>query len=132
MRTDIWSFGCIVSEILQAVLREEQGDKSESTILFEGSYCFPVSPKQNENKEFVVSSREQLIKIMEVLDPEGETLGRSYFDRPDMHDFYKFCATQVKGGKKSNLKSLHKGISTEWYQLLDGCLQMDPSTRFNF
>lgn len=70
------------------MLRQDDKKTKDDIILFEGSYCFPVSPKQNEKSEFVVSSGEQLIKIMEMIDSDSSILNKNYFDREDMYDFY--------------------------------------------
>jgi mitogen-activated protein kinase 1/3 len=132
VKTDIWSFGCIVSEIIQSVLRLDKSKANDKIILFEGSYCFPVSPKQNEKNEFVVSSREQLIKIMEVLDSTAKQLRQDFFDRDDMYDFYIFCGNQIKHKNSLTLEKLHEGIGKDWIQLLEGCLTLDPAKRFDY
>jgi hypothetical protein len=55
-RADIWSFGIIVSEILQFLKFKKLGkDDDEDALIeylknrhiFKGNSCYPISPKQN-------------------------------------------------------------------------------------
>lgn len=49
-----------------------------------------------------------------------------------MHDFYKFCGTQITEKDKFSLKILHEGIGKEWIELLEACLVMDPTKRCDY
>jgi serine/threonine protein kinase len=57
-KADVWSFGCIVSEIIQAVLKKDDQIWKNSKVLFPGKHCYSVSPKVNEDGEVVVDTQE--------------------------------------------------------------------------
>jgi len=62
-RSDIWSFGCIVAELLRFVLNQqnESEDKKSQKILFKGSSCYPTSPDadcKGKDGKFELSSKD--------------------------------------------------------------------------
>lgn len=66
----MWSLGCIVSEMLRVLLKVGENStevkENENKALFQGEQCFPISPKFNDQKETVIDSKEQLVKILEI------------------------------------------------------------------
>jgi len=64
---DMWSLGCIISELVQSILKQNNDVRKTGQVLFQGKHCFPQSPKLNDNGEGVVDSQEQLIKILAII-----------------------------------------------------------------
>jgi serine/threonine protein kinase len=70
---DLWSLGCIVSDIVnssEALLKQHPTSDVRQRCLFKGNSCFPLSPKKSGSdgsKSRVVSSGDQIIKILEIL-----------------------------------------------------------------
>jgi serine/threonine protein kinase len=64
-KADVWSTGCVISEIIQQLVCEENKNK----ILFKGSSCYPISPTTGQNDENVkqIDSNDQLLMILGVL-----------------------------------------------------------------
>jgi len=48
---DMWSFGCIIYELLKYIMRENNNDFKKNRYLFKGTSCFPLSPIKNDNGE---------------------------------------------------------------------------------
>lgn len=90
----MWSFGCIVSEIIQAVLKKDDTVWKQPKVLFPGRHCYSVSPKVSEDGEVVVDAQEQLIKILGVL--KNEDLPNYNFANVTCYKFYKACKEVAK------------------------------------
>lgn len=66
-KADVWSAGCIVSEIIQQMIGQK---KNNDKILFRGSSCYPISPAEDEegdSKVKQIDSNDQLLKILGIL-----------------------------------------------------------------
>ena len=71
---DVWSLACVVAELLSY---DNQSDVSEGksnakkrknrTQLFPGKECFPLSPGQKQQGQFVIGKHDQLMEILKVL-----------------------------------------------------------------
>lgn len=86
-KTDLWSFGCVASQLLQHMVTPEKQLKEK--ILFRGKSCFPLSPDPDgdQDDENEVSSRDQTVHILQVLGNEQE-LPNHYFYKNKMNIFY--------------------------------------------
>jgi len=61
-KADIWSLGCIFSEIIQKTAKS----KEELEVLFYGDSCFPVSPNNNNsnNEVMMITPYDIMISII--------------------------------------------------------------------
>jgi serine/threonine protein kinase len=70
---DIWSMGCLLAELINKLHNRK---KDDTTVLFKGSSCFPISPfnfdneaiKDNqldEENNIGIDSGDQMIKVLE-------------------------------------------------------------------
>lgn len=69
-RTDIWSFGCIVAELVRYWLVSSQPElekKIKSHVLFKGESCYPLSPVFSEGGSDMTDSNDQLVLILRTL-----------------------------------------------------------------
>lgn len=64
-RTDIWSLGCIISEIIKNLIQAKKSQPRERVILFNGDHSYMASPNIDEENEVVVDMQDQLIKVLE-------------------------------------------------------------------
>lgn len=69
---------------------------------------------------------------MEIVDPQAQNLGKDFFDREDMYEFYKFCASRIKKETIKTFEEIHQGIGKDWIELLEGCLTLSPSKRMDY
>lgn len=68
LRSDVWSYGCVLAEITRYILSLKKEGKKESCILFKGSYCNPQSPiKEEESKNEELHRKDQLVLILQAL-----------------------------------------------------------------
>ena len=68
-KIDVWSLGCIFAEI---AANQITSDQSSSNSLFQGSSCFPLSPRAvnlsvGEDKRQSISKNDQLVKILKTI-----------------------------------------------------------------
>jgi serine/threonine protein kinase len=69
---DMWSFGCIIYELLKYITRENKAGQAEfkrHRYLFKGSSCFPLSPLKNETGQStsIVALEDQMHIILKSL-----------------------------------------------------------------
>ena len=65
---DIFSLGLMLVEIIYCST-EQANLNSKNRYLFQGKYCFPISPKENEKS---IDENDQLVKLMERFDIESK------------------------------------------------------------
>lgn len=72
-KADIWSFGCVVSELLRYHLKSSISKKKSSGPLFKGTHCILTSPeirnKKEEEKESktIITKNDQMVLILRTL-----------------------------------------------------------------
>lgn len=69
-KIDQWSLGCIAGEMI--MFTDPYRKKDDKRILFPGNSCYPNSPcekmkKSTNSKTQIISEKDQLIKIIEIL-----------------------------------------------------------------
>mmetsp|Transcript_11358 Transcript_11358/g.19144 ORF Transcript_11358/g.19144 Transcript_11358/m.19144 type:complete len:309 (+) Transcript_11358:287-1213(+) len=73
---DIWSLGCILSELITCTKQYTKSGINYSRILFKGSSCFPLSPCEKANAEGqkvpVADENDQLKVILRILGNQTE------------------------------------------------------------
>jgi serine/threonine protein kinase len=138
-RTDIWSFGCVVSEIISYLEFQHEGSKDQvsylnNRVLFEGNSCYPFSPlvtedaNGNAETQTNINSKDQILVIMRYMDPEKE-LRQSFFESDEIYDYYKVLLKQTHKKKQLLFEEKHPGARKELVDLLHQCLIMDPEDR---
>jgi len=71
----MWSFGCILHELLHYTILSERSEfknYKQQRFLFKGKSCFPISPLTNDNdgiEKQIIGSQDQLLLIMKGLGP---------------------------------------------------------------
>lgn len=134
-RVDVWSFGCIVSEILKNQHKNEAGrdfnEYLDNLILFQGGSSFPISPdNENISQTCQISSKDQMIKILQVLNKQDK-LDKSFFDIASMHKFYDMAYNYANQplNKEPGIRSQHQGIDPEMVDLVEKLVQINPDDR---
>lgn len=130
-RTDIWSFGCIVAELLKFVLNQEnqQEDKKSTRILFKGSSCYPTSPDPESKQEdgtFELSSKDQLVVILRSL---GQDAKPSDLYNKDQVDQFSRMQNFAQTLKHTALEHKLKGAPSEMVDFIRKCLTLDQQHR---
>ena len=72
---DVWSAGCILSELLQ-MIKENSPTYLDRSPLFPGTCCFPLSPDSHgklQKNGFPFSEKDQMYQIFSILGtPQGD------------------------------------------------------------
>lgn len=69
-KVDIWSLGCILSELVTCTKQYADSGINYSRVLFKGSSCFPLSPMEQNvggKKQAVMDENDQLKVILRIL-----------------------------------------------------------------
>lgn len=116
-KADVWSIGCIVSEVLQKMVK----GPSQIEALFSGDSCFPVSPIQKmKEEEFVISENDQIIKIVDSL---GITVNKISATDGEVvtHEYIRqICQVDQKHkGEENHIDALHEGVPDDLKELLN-------------
>ena len=75
-KVDMWSIGCVLVELIRCTdpYKANLCGDMEKRIMFNGQSCYPLTPptkdRASENVN-VVSSNDQLLKILKILGPQG-------------------------------------------------------------
>jgi len=120
-RIDMWSIGCIMSELLQ-MQRENVPDAAKREPLFPGKSCFPLSAKD----PFAYQDRmDQLNVIFEVIGtPSKETIKECCNEQCQRY------LLSLPKKEKASLKSKFSGTSEAGLDLLENLLNFDYRKRF--
>ena len=78
--SDLWSFGCIIFELLQYVQKNKEtfyDDFQVKRYLFQGGSCFPLSPckkkqAESDKKQNVIGTTDQVKVILESIGAQTE------------------------------------------------------------
>ena len=78
--SDMWSLGCIFSEIISASLESREQckikrDDQARHVLFNGHYCFPLSPDPTDRSSSIstCNNNDQIYKIVQHMDDITES-----------------------------------------------------------
>jgi len=136
-QADVWSFACMLSEIVKCTLRSQKKlsmeDFVRDRILFKGASCFPVSPSQGAAEEETaddtptIDEDDQILKILQVLGHK-QSFKKDFFESKRAYQYYQ-CVSKFEQDQLE-LAELHKEGNTELIDLMDKCLTLDPSQRF--
>jgi mitogen-activated protein kinase 1/3 len=134
-KTDIWSFGCIISEIIKSI--SAKPCTSFRNVLFKGNSCYPISPCNSisqftmgiQHDDVDIHEHDQLFTILKTLGTE-QKLPKTFFEEPKMFKYYKkaseFCMDETN---QETLEDRHPNINPEFSDLLQNCLQLNPKNR---
>lgn len=123
---DIWSLGCILAELIRKV--ENGSSKRGVSCLFNGSSCYPISPcAEPQTDHQMVSSNDQLIKILEILGkPSQEDL--SFIGDENIMNYQNNIIEQ-SGVKTASIRNLFPNTSSGLLDLLECMLSYNPYLR---
>lgn len=126
-RCDMWSFGCIASEIMQQSNPKRAND--DSKVLFRGSSSYAISPCATDKSKSSnnVSQNDQMFKILEVLG--DQELPDSFFESTKMHKFYKFAQDWAKNQEPKPIEKIHDDDDQDILKMLKQCLALNPEGR---
>jgi mitogen-activated protein kinase 1/3 len=135
-QADVWSFACMLSEIIKCTLRSQKSLTMEEfvrdRILFKGASCFPVSPSQGATEEEAqddtptIDEDDQILKILQVLGHK-QTFKKDFFESKRAYQYYQ-CVSKFDQDPLE-LADLHKNASPELIDLMEKCLCLDPANR---
>lgn len=136
-QADVWSFACMLSEIVKCTLRSSgtlsMEDFVRDRILFKGASCFPVSPSQGAADEEggpddtpTIDEDDQILKILQVLGAK-QGFKKEFFESKRAYQYYQ-CVSKFDQDPQE-LGELHKGGRAELLDLMERCLRLDPAER---
>jgi mitogen-activated protein kinase 1/3 len=120
---DMWSAGCILSELL-GLMKENVQHPQDRGPIFPGQSCFPLSPDNKQSKKFSRGNRDQLKMIFDVIgtptDEEIDALAR---------DAAAYVRKQYPPKAGEDLSKRFPGSSPATLDLMQKCLVFDPAKR---
>jgi serine/threonine protein kinase len=123
---DMWSVGCIFSELL-GMVKENVSNYKKRSALFPGTSCFPLSPSNNPTMEiagFPISPRDQLKLIIETKGTPGAD-DVSFLSDKKASDYVK----NLPKSKGVKLKEIFSKEEETAISLLEKMLSFNPYFR---
>lgn len=127
---DIWSLGCVLGELL-LFLKSKDSDSSQ---VFKGKYCHPLSPRPESKdakskSDYLICHKDQMSQILKVIGPLSiEDV--SFVTEEASLDYLQLveskCLSIYTQGK---FEKMFKHASPEIVDLLKKMLQFNPKLR---
>jgi len=127
-KVDIWSIGCILSELLYSSVEYESINQMKGArILFKGDSCYPMSPmkKKDAKTGSAISKNDQLQQILRVLGDLDEK-DLEFVKEPEV---ISHCKSLQVGICKIDFKSEFTKTSSKVCGLLQQMLEFNPKHR---
>ena len=128
---DIWSTGCILSEMISCTEQyKANGVSPNDRFLFTGTSCFPLSPcekmkSSSTQKKNIVSKNDQLKVILEILGDQ-DSQDTSFVSDPSALDYIH---TLRPNSCKIEFKKEFPFTTPEILEILENMLEFNPSFR---
>ena len=100
---DIWSLGCIFSEIFQKTVEEDDNICQ----LFVGDSCYPLSPvnKPKKTDKMIISTEDQLIEIMKTLGVKDKDF--EYIKNEPSYEYIEYIKKITTLDKNGKMEEVH-------------------------
>lgn len=120
-KADIWSFGCIAAEMLKH--KVENSSDQTNKALFQGDSCYPQSPCPDSDKNTTISTNDQLLQILKVIDIDDHNIDNI----PKFGSKY-LCemSYQSRLTHRSSIEDELDGAPRDLLDFVSACLKFDP------